>query len=174
MRARGSSSMQCPERGAAPFGDEPELETAVARERQLIERALAEHAVLAELHVALVQREDRLAQAARVARPDAIGELRIDVRAQVDVVGVGAAPLVPRVLMAHEAREARVARLDLLLHGVDEPARDRAVALAARARVGREPLALEPLADRLEPAAERAPRGAVDQRSAGVGHRDAA
>src|SRR2546428_284516 len=143
-------------------------------ERKLVGRALADHAVLGELHVALVQREDRLAQPARIAGPDAIGEPRIDVRAQIHVVRVRAAPLVPRILMAHEAREARVAGLDLLLRRVDEPARERAVALGARAEIVRKARGLEAVADRLEPTAERAPRGAVDQCSAGVRHRSSA
>ena len=141
-----------------------ELEPPVAPDLELVERTLVVDPVLLELHVAFVEREDRLANSADAA-PDPVALTRIDRRAEVDVVGIGATPLCQAIFISIEDGVHGIPRLELHLQGIDQQAREGAEALRActgiRGKIGLE----DAFAERRQASAEIPPGLSRHQRA---------
>ena len=135
---------------------ETKLEPAVVADLEVIEAALAEDPELSQLHLALVEGEEGLADTAHIG-PDAIALAGVDVGPQVGEVGIRATPLVVRRLVADEDRMIGVAGLHLHLGGVGDQAGEPAEPLGPIPRAGGEALGQDRVADRFQPVAELAP-----------------
>jgi hypothetical protein len=141
---------------------EDHLERAALADLEIREAPLGEDAVLVELHLAFRRRQDELAEIAGVqAQP--VGRARVDLGAEVVIVGVGAAPLDDVVVVAVEGRELGVLEVEEPLEGVGREAPEMAIALGAGVRVGGEIVGEDALAHPLEPPAEVAPGLAADE-----------
>ncbi len=145
-----------PVAGTGIRGD-PELERAVGRHLEVVEGSFAEHAELPEVHVAVDEREDRLAHSGDIS-PDPVRRTRVDRGAQVDVVGIRATPLRPRFLVPVEARMHRVGVFQLTLEREHGLACEVPVSLRPSGRILREPVVGEGLTQFGKAPAPRSPR----------------